>query len=571
MIVFKTARWKNVLSTGNVFTEVKLNAHHTTLVVGKNGHGKSTLLDVLTFALFGKPFRKINKGNLVNSINRKDCLVELEFSIGSREYLIRRGMNPGLFEIEIDGNPVNQDSVSRDYQKYLENNILKFNYRAFTQIAILGSKSFVPFMKLIPQDRRTIIENLLDIQIFSSMNKVAREDLKKAFSDIADNKKEITNIQQKIELQKRYVEESKKNVQAEIEKREADIVTHQQALDKLDGEDAVLSKAYEKLIVDDRDKVDKMLRQLKEFEVKIKSNKGKACKDHEFYTNNEHCPTCQQTIQSDFRLEAINKANTSISQFDTALDQLHGETEKWQMKLNGIRETLTLQGEIESQRSRLRVSHKHIVTYIKKVDGEIAELKGQRVLSDDMMKVSEDLVTELERRVEVHKGLVENRAYLELAVEFLKDGGIKAQIIKQYLPVINQLVNKYLAAMDFFVNFELNEEFEETIKSRHRDQFTYDSFSEGEKQKIDIALLFAWRAVAKMKNSLNCNLLILDEIFDSSLDGVGADLVLTILEAMAHEANVFVISHRELLHDKFENTLRFQKLGNFSEIVDTEE
>jgi DNA repair exonuclease SbcCD ATPase subunit len=560
-----------MLSTGNVFTEVKLNANHTTLVVGKNGHGKSTLLDAITFALFGKPFRKINKGNLINSINMKDCLAELEFSIGGRKHMIRRGMNPSLFEIIVNGVVVNQDAVSKDYQKYLENNILKFNYRAFTQIAILGSKSFVPFMKLIPQDRRTIIENLLDIQIFSSMNKVAREDLKKAYVDIAENKKEITNIQAKIGLQQKYVDESRRNVATEIEKREADIIDHQKEIERLDAEEAVMIEAFNNLILGDRTKVDQMLRQLKEFEVKIKANKSKACKDHEFYSNNDNCPTCQQTIQTDFRMEAITKANTSISQFDTALDQLSNETQKWQMKLDGIRETSRLQQEIMANRAKMRVSYQHILDYIKKVEGEIAELKNQKVLSDDMMKVSAELVADLERRVEAHKGLVENRAYLELAVEFLKDGGIKAQIIKQYLPIINQLVNKYLAAMDFFVNFELNEEFVETIKSRHRDQFTYDSFSEGEKQKIDIALLFAWRAVAKMKNSLNCNLLILDEIFDSSLDGVGADLVLTILEALAQEANVFVISHRELLHDKFQNTIRFEKKNNFSEIVDNEE
>jgi DNA repair exonuclease SbcCD ATPase subunit len=573
MIVFEKIRWKNFLSTGNVFTEVDLCSKATTLVVGKNGHGKSTMLDALTFALFGKPFRKINKPNLVNSINQKDCLVELEFRVGVKKYFIRRGISPNIFEIRIDGQLVDQEAISKDYQTHLENTMLKFNHRAFTQIVILGSKSFIPFMKLKAEDRRLIIENLLDIEIFSSMNKVAKEFFTAAKEALAANKNLLESTKAQIELQKKYVADAQKNnqeaikaLEEEIYERKEKIDTYQAVIEEFDRKiDDLRNKALERITAEGK-------RQLIEKTLTTLENKISKCNhDLDFYGKNESCPTCRQEMSREMRDKVIAEATAKRTEYSDMKISAKKHKTKIDAKLLEIMkiedQIATFKRQKASHLSSIETTREFIVQTEKKIE----DLKTKRVISDDMVDTSNKLIDTLKTANEKRAEILEDRAYYEVAVNLLKDGGIKAQIIKQYLPVINNLVNKYLASMDFFVNFELNEEFEETIKSRHRDQFTYDSFSEGEKQKIDIALLFAWRAVAKLKNSMNTNLLILDEIFDSSLDGAGADLVLQMLSALPSGSNVFVISHRELLHDKFDSTIRFEKRNSFSEIVDLEE
>lgn len=569
MFVFRSLRFKNFLSTGNVFTELALDKSTTTLIVGRNGHGKSTMLDALTFVLFSKPFRKINRGNLVNSINNKDCLVEVEFDVNINKYKVRRGINPGIFEIYCNGNLVDQNAHTVDYQSYLENQILGFNYKSFTQIVILGSSSFVPFMKLGPQDRRAIIEDLLDIQIFSSMNRIVKNKLVEFKSNIIDNKKNIDNTHAKIELQKKYVEDSKKNNQEQINKKREELAENQAIIEKANNEIALIKGFINALIsnMNNEEAIKGELRKLEEFNTKISTNKNVAEKELKFYHDNDNCPTCKQGIDHVFKSDAIQTRSSKISEFQTALAQL----EEKQNQLNTILTDIQVKQRKINQHNAEIVKLNSVIThtqkYIEKLLTEINELGSKKVLSEDMSQVSRELVESLRTYSDQRRELIEQRAYYDVAEDLLRDNGIKAKIIKQYLPIINKLVNKYLASMDFFVNFELNEEFEETIKSRHRDLFTYDSFSEGEKQMIDIALLFAWRAVAKMKNSINTNLLVLDEIFDSSLDTVGADLLLNILNALPNDSNVFVISHRELLNDKFKNSIRFEKKNNFSEIV----
>jgi DNA repair exonuclease SbcCD ATPase subunit len=473
----------------------------------------------------------------------------------------------------VDGQEQNQDAISRDYQKYLETHILKFNYRAFTQIVVLGSKSFIPFMKLAKYDRRAVIENLLDIQIFSLMNTVAKADLVKAREALEENKRQIESTKEQIALQQKYVEDAKKNNQELVVKIQEDIADHQRQLTTLELNITLQQKEAEELLlcVSDKSKVESTLRQLEAYEAKIDQKRSISTRQMEFYRDNDNCPTCKQNLEDNFKFQAMVNAEDQVHQFEKALAQLEDEKNKLNERLSDIRDIMKKLNKVQADINSMNVSKHHIYDYIAKRTREIADLSNKTVLSEDMMEVSKHLLDKYQTHNDARKGLVENRAYYEVAVNLLKDGGIKAQIIKQYLPVINTLVNKYLTSMDFFVNFELNEEFEETIKSRHRDQFTYDSFSEGEKQKIDIALLFAWRAVAKLKNSMNTNLLILDEIFDSSLDGVGADLVLSILGTMPQGSNVFIISHRELLHDRFTNTIRFEKRNNFSQIVNSGE
>lgn len=565
MIIFEWIRWKNFLSTGNNWNEVHLNKNPTTLIVGANGHGKSTLLDALTFALFGKPFRNINKPNLVNSVNGKGLVVELMFSIGPKKYKIVRGIAPAIFEVYIDEELVDQDALGIDYQKYLEDSILKFKHKAFTQIGILGSKSFIPFMKLKAAERRNIIEDLLDIEIFSSMNKIAKENYTKAKDDVVANKVAIDNAKDKIVLQQKYAEDAKKNTQEQIDSILRTIAslakiieTNSQGIIEADAQIAAATEISAKTQLN--------INQLSEYEtlgIKIATKIAEKEKQVKFFEVNDNCPTCQQLIAKDFKANKIEDLQFDIKRRGIGLAELNA-------KLTIINEQQDYMFEAMKQKNMYQQSTSGHLERIRLMNVNIEELKNKNLLSDEMMDISHKLVEELEQLVAARAGLVEDRAYYEAAVSLLKDGGIKAQIIKQYLPVINNLVNKYLASMDFFVNFELNEEFDETIKSRHRDDFTYDSFSEGEKQKIDIALLFAWRAVAKMKNSLNCNLLIMDEIFDSSLDGTGADLVLSILSTLPEGSNVFVISHRELLHDKFGASIKFEKRNNFSEIVEQE-
>jgi DNA repair exonuclease SbcCD ATPase subunit len=561
MIVYEYVRWKNFLSTGNQWTEVRLDKDPTTLIIGANGHGKSTLLDALTFCSFGKPFRDINLPNLVNSINGKDCVVEEGFRSGNTQYKVVRGIAPKIFEIYENGVLVSQDAAGGDYQKWLEESVFKYNHKAFTQIVILGSKSFVPFMRLKPADRRNIIENLLDIEIFSAMNKVAGEQAKKYKEEVAANKIKIDGLVAQIELQKKHKEDSEKNAAEQVEKITAEIGDYRKEIQTLEMKvlnEMTSIEAAQKAIttITGGSLPADMVRLAIKIDAKIEEKKRLVT----FYETNDNCPTCKQVLELAFKENTVEDTKKDIVRRQLGLDEL-------KKKIHGVE----IQQDIISKSSRAQNSYQHEIS-MRELQITEARVKrdaasSKKALSDEMIEISRKMVEDLTAATDERRKLIENKAYYDAAVSLLKDGGIKAQIVKQYLPVINQLVNKYLAAMDFFVNFELDEEFNETIKSRHRDTFKYDSFSEGEKQRIDLALLFAWRAVAKLKNSVNTNLLILDEIFDSSLDGIGADLVLSILSTMSEGFNIFIISHRELLQDRFSSIIKFEKRNNFSTVT----
>ena len=570
MIKFQTIRWKNLLSTGNSFTEIKLDKSPNTLIIGNNGAGKSTILDALCFVLFGKPFRKINKPNLVNSINTSDAVVEIEFSIGKKQYKFVRGIKPNTFEIFLNGVLLNQDAKAKDYQDFLEKSILKFNYKSFTQIVILGSASFVPFMQLTPADRRTIIEELLDIQIFTAMNGLIKERMSAIKDTTTRNKYAMELVSEKIQMQKQNIEESKKNNEYEIVGRKEEIQTNQKQAEQLSKDIELIQKHIDALNkkIADQATVETRSKKLLQLEAKIETSIKKVEKDIAFYHNNDNCPTCKQVLDVEFKQEQINEHSSKVLLQKDGLVELNKEYSKLQNRLDEIvkisKHITEHNNEIVKHNSTISAINK----YIKKLNAEIDALSKQKdTLTEDNQKLK-DLKTELSTLVKEQEELSVEKHYHEYAASLLKDNGIKTKIIKQYLPIINKLVNKYLKAMDFFVNFNLNENFEETIKSRHRDDFSYSNFSEGEKMRIDLALLFTWRQIAKMKNSTNTNLLILDEVFDSSLDGVGTDEFLKLIHDMGSETNIFVISHKgDQLFDKFRSIVKFEKKNNFSQVT----
>ena len=567
MVYFKSVKWKNFLSTGNVFTEIDLDRSPNTLVIGNNGAGKSTMLDAITFALFGKPFRNIKKGTLINSINDKDSVVEITFRTQNKEYRIVRGQKPNIFEIYANGDLVNQDSKVKDYQEHLEKNILKFNYKAFTQIVILGNASFIPFMQLTSTDRRAIIEDLLDLQIFSSMNLVVKERLAVFKVEANDLKRKIEGTLAQIEMQKKYIEDTKKNTQEQVDKKQKEYDDTIEQLGELKRKSDLIQKHVEQLSarLANEQKFKNEHRQLSQFEAKIEAKITKTKKDIEFFNHSATCPTCDQAINN--KDEKVEQFGKKIDEYQSGLDELHKEQDRVINYLNEIAKVNKHIQEHNSEVTRLNASIVQIQKFANKLSDEIKELSSKKVLSEDMMRVSEELVENLGKLDDDRKLLVEKKQYIDVAAALLKDTGIKARIIKQYLPIINKLVNKYLASMDFFVNFEIDEEFKESIKSRHRDLFSYENFSEGEKMRIDLALLFTWRAIAKMKNSMSTNLLILDEVFDSSLDSTGTEEFMKLLHSFGSEANVFVISHKgDILVDKFDSVIRFEKVKNFSQI-----
>jgi DNA repair exonuclease SbcCD ATPase subunit len=569
MILFRKIKWKNFLSTGNYFTEIEFDTSPNTLVVGENGAGKSTMLDALCFVLFSKPFRSVNKPQLLNSINGKDCVVEVEFNVGNKAYRIIRGIKPNIFEIYCDGELVNQDAAVRDYQEYLEKFVLKLNYKSFTQIVILGSASFTPFMQLSAADRRSIIEELLDIQIFSAMNNIIKEKMSVNKETMATRKHEIELTQQKHDMHKKHIEELKQNNDDKVKEYEKEIANNQVIIEELTANsDLFLTRVgeYTKEVSDKLD-TEARLKTITKLESQIESNLSKYRKDINFFQDNDNCPTCRQTIQLDFKEKEVAALHTKKTECEHGLKKLESKLLQEQTKLNLINEK---QKQIQQLQIKIATNNTSITEtqkYIKKLEKQIKELtenKSSTEKESKQLKELEDCLLKLQ--VEL-KQLIEEKTYYEVASGLLKDTGIKTKIIKQYLPIINKLVNKYLASFDFFVNFNLDESFKETIKSRHRDEFTYASFSEGEKQKIDLALLFSWRAVAKLKNSANTNLLILDEVFDSSLDANGTEYLMTILQ-MLEGTNVFVISHKgDILQDKFRNVIKFEKVKNFSRIM----
>ena len=570
MIIFTKIRWKNFLSTGGQFTEINFEESSSTLIVGENGAGKSTILDAICFGLFNKPFRSINKPQLMNTINGKNLIVEVEFSIGKKDYKIIRGMKPGVFEIYLDSSIINQDAAAKDYQKYLEESILKLNYKSFTQIVILGSASFTPFMQLSLGNRREIIEDILDIQIFSVMNTVLKDKLlvlKEAIKDI-DGKIEIGK--HKVKVQQNYInqlEEDKKkresDVQSKIDESHAEIANVTIQLETLQTNYA----AFNTSVADSTEQAKKKT-ELNSLYKNLIDRIQKAKNEIDFYEEHDNCPTCSQTISDDLKATTVEKHTHKINEVNGALEQINEKITVVESRLDEIEGIKHKMSEIQVE--ILRTNNNIIASqnYIKKLmadleqkDDSLSSLITEKVTLKGMAKEIVDYASERTK-------LNEDKFYHEAAGSLLKDTGIKTKIIRQYLPVINKMVNKYLTSMDFFVHFELDESFNESIKSRHRDEFSYASFSEGEKQRIDLALLFTWRTIAKMKNSASTNLLLLDEVFDSSLDANGTDYVMNLLNTIGDDTNVFVISHKgDQLIDKFKSVIKFQKYQNFSRIV----
>jgi DNA repair exonuclease SbcCD ATPase subunit len=571
MISFQKIRWKNFLSTGAHWTEINFTKSTNTLIIGQNGAGKSTVLDALCFALFGKPFRKINKPQLPNSINQKDCLVEVEFNIGQKRYKIVRGIKPNKFEIFVNDVLLNQDAAAKDYQDVLENQILKLNFKSFTQVVILGSAAFTPFMQLSAADRRTIIEDLLDIQIFSTMNGVVKDKTSLNKESLTKVKYDIALLNEKIKMQLESIDEHKKHNDGEINKKKVEIETSTQQRTKLLSDNVLIQKHSDKLlekIGDKKTKLEKKSKGLFQIQGKINTNIKRHESDIEFYNKNHDCPTCKQAITDNWKQSQITEKNEKIGTQKKNLEEVENEIKSVTNEMTKITQIIGHINEHNSEITKNLATVAAIDTYTKKLEKEIKELSTKVATSEQDNERLSTLRTELSQNEQEYQTLLVDKQYLEYAGTLLKDGGIKSRIIKQYLPIMNKLINKYLSAMDFFVNFNIDENFNETIKSRYRDEFSYANFSEGEKMRIDLALLFTWRQIAKLKNSTNTNLLILDEVFDSSLDTVGTEEFLKLINEMGVDTNVFVISHKgDQLFDKFRSVIKFEKKGNFSRIA----
>ena len=568
MIIFKTLRYKNFLSSGNNFTEINLNENNSTLVVGQNGAGKSTMLDALSFGLFGKAHRNINKYQLINSINNKGCLVEVEFSIGGNNFKICRGIKPGIFEIWKNGTMINQSSHAKEYQKILEQNILKLNHKSFHQVIVLGSSSFIPFMQLPGGHRREVIEDLLDINVFSKMNILLKERNTQLKDKLNGINYDIDIIKTKIDAQRKYIRDVNELIGQNISKKKEDIAKYQSEIKDLQQNNTTLSAYVESKqspIENELNTLNNKKQALIQYTAQFKQQMTTVAKDAKFYEINEECPTCSQDISPELREEKLTFAKGKAKELKSAMDRAAIESTAIEQSIERANDSFS---EIREKQSEIHSNNQTINRLQTHIQSLESDLTGTE--SNDLEKAKTDL-SEFEdtkyNLIEEKMKISEEYSYNSVIVEMLKDTGIKTKIIKQYLPVMNKLVNQYLQVLDFFVHFHLDESFQEVIRSRHRDEFTYDSFSEGEKQRIDLALLFTWRQVAKMKNSVATNLLILDETFDSSLDHDGVENLLKILYTLDDQTNVFVISHKgEILDGKFNNKIEFVKEKNFSKM-----
>lgn len=570
MINFKFLRWKNLLSTGNNFTEINLSKSKTTLIVGENGAGKSTILDALSFSLYGKPFRKINKYQLANTINNKNVVAEVEFDIGRHSYKVVRGMKPNVFEIYQNGTLLNQNAEMKEYQEIFEKQILKMNHKSFSQVVILGSASFTPFMQLPAAHRREVIEDLLDIQIFSTMNSLLKTKIQQNKEDLAKSEMMIQLANQKIALHKQNIETLKQNNDELIEGYHRKIDTNRKSIEEqsLFVQELVAATEDLKEKITDQSKVHNKSKKLDTIEFQIKEKRKSLEKEISFFHDNDNCPTCKQELQVEHKNERLAERSSQLNSLEETFQRFKQERADCDVRLDEI---IKVSAEITKKNNKIS-EIKHSINIcnatINSLENNIKSIESQsKKIGEDSSKL-EEIQNELSLSIQEKNKYAELRSLHDIAANLLKDTGIKTKIIKQYIPVMNKLINKYLAAMDFFVEFELNESFEEKIKSRYRDEFSYDSFSEGEKLRIDLALLFTWRAISKLRNSASTNLLIMDEIFDSSLDNAGTEEFLKILETLTSDTNVFIISHKtDNLYDKFHSVIRFEKTKNFSRIA----
>ena len=570
MIVFKKIKWKNFLSTGDKFTEINLSEAKTNLIIGNNGAGKSTILDALTFSLFNRPFRKVNKSQLINTVNEKDCNVQLEFTIGGIDWKVIRGIKPNIFEIHKNGKVMNQHAATADQQRWLEEHVLKLNYKSFTQIVILGSASFVPFMQLTAPNRREVIEDLLDIKIFSAMGLILKERVRGVNERLREISIRKNLLEEKIDMQKGFIEEvestSKKDVKVKrikIDTLNEQIEMYEDDIREMSEQLGVIRKDMEML-----SDCNKRLRKLGNLRGKMSQKVSTITKEHKFFKEHTECPTCTQSIKEEFRIDKIKDAETKAKELEQGFKELE--------------EAIKLEEEKESQFKESSKEATNLTHEISKTSTRISGLQNQtRDIEQEIQTITEQvknrtterhaldkLLGELEGLQKDHSKESEKNVYNEFAHALMKDGGVKSKIIKRYLPLMNQQINKYLQLMDFYINFSLDDEFKESVKSPIHDKFSYESFSEGEKMRIDLSLLFTWREIARMKNSANTNLLILDEIFDSSLDGFGTDYFTKIIKYVVSDANVFVISHKtDDLIDSFDKIIKFDKIKGFSKLV----
>ena len=568
MITFKYARWKNFLSTGNTFTEIQLDRNPSTLIIGENGAGKSTILDALCFGLFGKPFRQISKNQLINTVNGQGSVVEIEFETQNKQCKVVRGIKPNTFEIWVDGNMINQSANARDYQKHLEQQILKLNYRSFTQVVILGSSTFIPFMQLKSQARREVVEDILDIKIFSLMNLILKGKVKLLNTDISENKYQAELHKEKVELQEKYIEDIERNKDTLLSQKttlrdgnEEEVFTRNAEVKRITEENQTLLGA-----MSDEDRAIEKRDKLKDIQFTLKDKQVRHERMITFMQENDDCPTCEQSISEDFKAKTISQRTEQVNELTTGLLQMKTEMDKANGKLKEFKDIAKVINDNSIKLAKLNSG----ITELEKFNATLIE-EIRQIESGDVTKTDYEKLDNLKKMCysldSTKSKLKEDMIYYDVAKNLLQDTGIKTKIIKQYLPIMNKLINTYLSSMDFFVNFNIDENFNETIKSRFRDVFSYANFSEGEKMRIDLALLFTWRAIAKMKNSTNTNLLILDEIFDSSLDATGTDDFLKILNTFDKE-NVFIISHKQdMLIDKFRSVIKFEKVKNFSKVA----